>query len=632
MCVYIFLGLVALGGYAHGATCDNQTNTDCDELSDTAVSGANYICGPANLPDADGLVTIYVDSGVADTTCKANVVAATFGYGVLSISDNAFVNSPNLNLALFPSTITIIGAHAFENTALQTIQLPGSITIIGVAAFANCSQLNTIQMNDGVENIEAFAFLNAINVATLYLPASVHTIGEKAFAGTTSLSVFIAENSDLLIGAQAIAGATNLRNLYINPGAIVGSDILLQNPCFATIVPNTLVNIANCVTQTNLGWLSVYNTTDYCNPTTARSIIVPGDIQGQLRGSIVWSAGIIPASAFGSTSCVQSIEHLTLDSGVTTIGDNAFKNAVHINTVRLTTSLTYIGEAAFQGCVALSQITVPGSVTSMSSYAFADCTSLSFVRLEEGVNRIESHAFQGTTAITQLLLPTSMTYIAAYAFEGATNLNTLITFSQSLTVAEYAFDGADFINVYVKTVLSWRPLRYCGNLQYYTNTGVNIQTCYGVADTNWANNKAVEIDNALIDTTTTTTNFLSSTSSSSSTKSTTASTTISTTITTVSTTTATISTTTTTATTTTTTSDTSTVWTTLSVGITTTTTTATASNFSIVDSPVSPSSSASLGLGAIIGLAVGGVIVVTGVVYYCIHSSAKTRYTAYDLL
>lgn len=92
------------------------------------------------------------------------VTSVTIPDSVTSISDDAFINCPQLTNISIPNSVTYIGFSAFNScTSLKSITLPSSLSFISGSLFSGCSQLTTI-----------------------HIPVSVTSIGNCAFAGCPS--------------------------------------------------------------------------------------------------------------------------------------------------------------------------------------------------------------------------------------------------------------------------------------------------------------------------------------------------------------------------------------------------------------------------------------------------------------
>ena len=73
----------------------------------------------------------------------------------------------------------------------------------------------------------------------------------------------------------------------------------------------------------------------------------------------------------------DSIEHLVVKSGVTSLSSYAFVGCQNLADITLPDTLQTIGTMTFYGCDSLNNVTIPASVRTIGSYAFADALSLS---------------------------------------------------------------------------------------------------------------------------------------------------------------------------------------------------------------------------------------------------------------
>ena len=72
----------------------------------------------------------------------------------------------------------------------------------------------------------------------------------------------------------------------------------------------------------------------------------------------------------------NDITSVVIESGITSIGYNAFCDFINLTNVTIGNSVTSIGDYAFGFCISLTSIAIPNSVTSIISNAFYDCRSL----------------------------------------------------------------------------------------------------------------------------------------------------------------------------------------------------------------------------------------------------------------
>ena len=108
-------------------------------------------------------------------------------------------------------------------------------------------------------------------------------------------------------------------------------------------------------------------------------------------------------------------EHYT---GVTNVGNCAFKDCQYLTCMFLNDDITTIGDHAFYADEYLSAINMPRDLELIDKYAFYGCDTLTFVRAGacSRLRRIEDHAFYSCTTLAELGLPNGLTYIGPWAF------------------------------------------------------------------------------------------------------------------------------------------------------------------------------------------------------------------------
>lgn len=105
-------------------------------------------------------------------------------------------------------------------------------------------------------------------------------------------------------------------------------------------------------------------------------------------------------------------------TGVTNVGDRAFKDCHYLTCMFLDDGITTIGDHAFYTDEYLSAINMPRNLELIDQYAFYGCNTLTFVRAGacSRLRRIEDHAFYSCTMLAELRLPNGLTYIGPWAF------------------------------------------------------------------------------------------------------------------------------------------------------------------------------------------------------------------------
>ena len=114
-------------------------------------------------------------------------------------------------------------------------------------------------------------------------------------------------------------------------------------------------------------------------------------------------------------------------TGITSIGNNAFRDCECLVDVTLPPTVSSIGSYAFGSCGKLTKVVIPARVTIIESDAFVSCSKLSSVKVEAGslLAAIETRAFTHCQWLETIDIPASVTSIEASAFRTNSHLKTV---------------------------------------------------------------------------------------------------------------------------------------------------------------------------------------------------------------
>ena len=127
----------------------------------------------------------------------------------------------------------------------------------------------------------------------------------------------------------------------------------------------------------------------------------------------------------GTFCYCENLTSITIPNSVTSIGNYAFSDCTSLTSVTIPNSVTSIGERAFDGCSRLTSVTIPNSVTSIGVSAFSSCTNLTSVSIPDSVMSIGNGAFNSCWGLTSVTIPDSVTSIGWSTFGHCTSLTSI---------------------------------------------------------------------------------------------------------------------------------------------------------------------------------------------------------------
>ena len=302
---------------------------------------------------------------------------------------------------------TCICYQAFSGcNGLNSVTIPKSVAYVDYEAFHNCNGLQAVHITDlaawcGIEFEEELRsssnplckahhlYLNGQEVTDLVIPESITSIGNYAFDYCTALTSVTIPDGVTNIGKQAFRGCGNLTSVTIPPSMVtIGGDAFIW--CF------------------NLNAVHISDLAAWCG------ISFNYSANPLYYGAHLYHNG-------------KEVTDLVIPEGVTSIGNEAFRNYGYLTSVTIPESVTNIGKSAFDNCGSLTSVSFPKSLKNIGASAFEKCTSLTSVTIPKGVDNIGGGAFFMCSSLTNVTIPSSVKIIDYEAFRQCWGLTSVIS-------------------------------------------------------------------------------------------------------------------------------------------------------------------------------------------------------------
>lgn len=315
--------------------------------------------------------------------------------GVISIADYSFPECASIESITFSDSVTTIDEMAFPAcSSLKSVELGSGVKTIGDYAFAWCEALTDVKIPYGVTTIGEFAFDSCTSFANITFPDSVTSIGQNVIWGTAYYKDEANwENDVLYVDNHLITSKSTINGDYV----IKDGTKTIANSAFSNCESLENITIPNSVVF--IGQFGFYRCSSLKNVTIPDSVL---SIDYRAFGScaslenVVIGAGVtyIEEGAFRSCKSLKNIEvskdnasftsvdgvlfnkdktellkyptgssntTYTVPDSVTTIGYRAFDYSASLESIVIGTGVTHIGENAFKNCTALKDVYYKGT-------------------------------------------------------------------------------------------------------------------------------------------------------------------------------------------------------------------------------------------------------------------------------
>ena len=272
-------------------------------------------------------------------------------------------------------------------------------------------------------------FENCTSLSNIIIGEKVKSIPSYAFTGCYLIESITIPNSVTTIGEKAFYDCSySLESINVSNE---NTEYYSSDNCNAIIETKTNTLILGCK-NTNIP-NSVTSIGDYAfyNCSHIESITIPNSVTN------------IGDLAF--YNC-RSLKSIIIPESVTSIGDKALRGCNSLESIVIPNSVTSIGDGAFEFCSSLKSVTIGNSVTNIGNSAFSSCSSLKSVTIGNSVTNIGDYAFYNCRSLKSIIIPESVTSIGDKALRGCNSLESIIIANRNTK-----YDSRDNCNAIIET-------------------------------------------------------------------------------------------------------------------------------------------------------------------------------------
>ena len=400
-------------------------------------SSGNYGSNISWIEGANGVLFIY---GLGEI-CDANSALLSFHW------------STSIHSAVIYDGVTSIGTFAFKDCRkLSDLTIPSSITSIRHSAFENCIALNCVYapsleawlgisyiLNDNPCRYGAKLFIDGVEATHVNIPHDVTSIGKYAFQGCNSLTRITLPNGLSSIGYGAFMDCVSLEEITI-PDSVSSIEGYAFSNCPAKRYANIGSDASKALSRSMYSFRIPDSNYDLWYPNAYHDSFIELNVvsSDDDAACVTIQEGVTCIGDNAFSGCVELTE-INIPDGVTDIGNGVFSGCEKLTEIVIPESVIHIGNNAFLCCSSLGAISLPTRLSRISDFTFSGCTSLSSVTLPIGLTAIDSCAFSCCNSLSSIEIPDSVTSIGGSAFASCTNLQSIVLPSSVTSIGHQAF-------------------------------------------------------------------------------------------------------------------------------------------------------------------------------------------------
>ncbi len=348
--------------------------------------------------------------------------------GTVTVAKGAFYET-SLKEVSFPSTCTLVGPYAFQNSLIEKVEFKATSRIdLTGSAFSGCKNLSKVTVQEsvkiqtgdsvfrGCESLKEFPYQNVANIAyNAFRETGIEyfEIGDGVFLGQCAF-----QDSQL---KEVVFGATELQ--YINDYAFANTPLenVSLHPSISSISYNAFSGCKNLkeIDLKNVKSLGAYAFSEsglQSIESTLVETISEGAFMGCKELTYVSLPNVIsvPLWAFAGSGVVG-----VYMTNVLKVDYGAFEECVDLTSVQFKDKAS-VGAQAFMACKNLTDL--PFTISSVDIQTFEGCSSLRTVNIEANIEERCVRVFADCTSLEEVRIAGENLAIGAEFFAGCTSL------------------------------------------------------------------------------------------------------------------------------------------------------------------------------------------------------------------
>ena len=342
--------------------------------------------------------------------------------GVTTIGKQLFAGFTLVTQVSLPSTIKSIGTYAFlDCVSLTSLQIPSGVTTINDGAFAYCESLKSVTIPGTVQTLGTALFFECYDLSNVTLSEGLPYLSGGMFSHCTSLTQITIPASVTALKVSPFDGCTGLKSITFKGNAPSFSSSSFETVTATAYYPASNSTWTSSVRKNyggNITWVAQGGSQEPGAPQPTipapDKTVASGYCGENGSSSVRWTLsanGVLTISGTGPMQDYEDIYHETfpaadvkyimIESGVTTVGKNAFFDLDNVVAVSMPNTVTIIKLQAFDWCESLTEVVIPNSVTSLEGYAFCG-TNLRSIHIPASVTDIKHGVFGRCANLTEI--------------------------------------------------------------------------------------------------------------------------------------------------------------------------------------------------------------------------------------